>query len=53
MVLAGNKAKSFSLVNHTTKTIHLHYHHLVYCSNMTLHEIIFSLHFVYERPFVH
>ena len=24
MVLAGNKAKRFSLVNHTTKTIHHH-----------------------------
>ena len=30
MVLAGNKAKGFSLVNHTTKTIHYchnHHHH--------------------------
>ena len=29
MVPAGNKAKSLSPVNHTTKTIHLHHHHLV------------------------
>ena len=27
MVLAGNKAKHLSLVNHTTKTIHHHHHH--------------------------
>ena len=27
MVLAGNKAKRLSLVNHTTKTIHHHHHH--------------------------
>ena len=28
MVPAGNKAKRLSSVNHTTKTIHHHYHHL-------------------------
>ena len=27
MVPAGNKAKSLSSVNHTTKTIHHHHHH--------------------------
>ena len=27
MVPAGNKAKRFSSVNHTTKTIHHHHHH--------------------------
>ena len=27
MVLAGNKAKDLSLVNHITKTIHHHHHH--------------------------
>ena len=27
MVLAGNKAKRLSSVNHTTKTIHHHHHH--------------------------
>ena len=26
MVLAGNKSKSFSSVNHSTKTIHYHHH---------------------------
>ena len=29
MVPAGNKAKRFSSVNHTTKTIHHHHHYLI------------------------
>ena len=29
MVPAGNKAKSLSSVNHTTKTIHHHHHHWI------------------------
>ena len=31
MVLAGNKAKRLSSVNHTTKTIHHHHHHHPQC----------------------
>ena len=41
MVLAGNKAKRLSSVNHTTKTNHHHHHHHhhhVSCSN-THHDV--------------
>ena len=40
MVLAGNKAKCLSLVNHTTKTIHHHHHHHHHHAPVTLTSVI-------------
>ena len=50
MVLAGNKAKHFSLVNHTRKTIHYNRHQRFLSEDTTkmncpakiiLHEVVF------------
>ena len=46
MVLAGNKAKQLSLVNHTTNTIYHHHHHRhheesEYFSNLSMCSFVF------------
>ena len=42
MVLAGNKAKRISSVNHTAKTIHHHHHHqeLIFLSILVNHTVV-------------
>ena len=41
MVLAGNKAKRISSVNHTTKTIHHHHHQeLIFLSILVNHTVV-------------